>query len=300
MRQMKQLEKLVIVDLGAIGSKTIIDSFANGSLPQTVKVYSSLFLDEGDTWIQAPHVPDDWQKCRLESFQWTRDGGGELIEWNRFFLGLAKAPLLRKVWLTCTDYTANGTDLTEGILALLSSPTISSFRAGGVQGVKTESVCEALKTNRALTIYDFFDDSLDTEEKQSLMVEVLKSHNTTMEFVRVCTWNEACAKIKYWTNLNKSGRSKARDLSSSRSCIIQLLAKASVEVLSDREDPVGDPNGQFMEEYVSSREDSESATLKLFNCQYGLLREMPSLWSSVHVFERVKNDRQRRRGNDQV
>lgn len=145
--------------------------------------------------------------------------------------------------------------------------------------VDIDKLIEALKENNNLTHLNLENTFINVRE-HSLLLDVLKNFNTTLgniELYKEQQEGESDGKIVqeiiYWSNLNSHGRKHVRDPKTTLLHFLGLLEN-SMKVEND-------PDG-----------------LKSFNCQYYLLRTIPSLWSKREAAGVNSSREKKRKRND--
>lgn len=110
-----------------------------------------------------------------------------------------------------------------------------------------------------------------TDSYMTVFLKTLEHHNATLRDVPMQDWNmsgmmlsqQQDKKIAYWLSLNRYGRAKARDSNTDKSELVHLLC----QVLPEKN-------------HQQTRSEGNNTVLECFRVIYGLLREMPSKWTS--------------------
>lgn len=138
-------------------------------------------------------------------------------------------------------------DMTDAVMKLLQKGVIESL-SSMTSFVVIRSLCDALKTNKSLRMLQLGSTDIRQEDEHRLL-DVLKNNTTLCEIGRV-----ASEKVKYYCNLNKYGRSQARDLTTTKPEFVGLL-------------------------WVANESHAFVTDLERSRVLYGLLKEMPTVWS---------------------
>ena len=188
---------------------------------------------------------------------------------------IAKMPNLEAV---CIRYGEGDIDVTACILSLLRNGVIRRLTIDGALVVDMESLCEEMKKNTSLAIFRK-PDIFDNETNCAMLAEVVATENVTLEYIEGDQEHNCphFQKLKYYTRLNRFGRRKCRDPTTSLRELVELLC-AVVEGADC--DSVADMGSDYPE-----LEPSPLNPMDAFNVQYGLLRESPAFGpkNKIHV-----------------
>jgi len=203
----------------------------------------------------TPHGSNKVTKLALSTNQaFLEDNRHGLSEILSLLNCIARLPKLLDLTLSLTD--ASNLNITEPIVHLLKNASLKKLTIRGPT-LETSVLCEALQTTIDLRHLDC-PRCFVSRTSQTLLAQILKEHNATLQIVRL---EKGCAQqhvieykeIMYLLELNRMGRAILREPNTSKATVIKQLA----EVQSRGQTcPLQDP----------------------LNFYYGLLREAPGLW----------------------
>lgn len=177
-------------------------------------------------------------------------------------------------------------DFTSEFLSLLGSPTLEflTFEVFEKTGptkwtVKESHIWEALKHNTTLKHY-MFQKSLNSIPKlKSFLETTLMEHNTTLQKVEIedsFLDHPLSKRVHHYTRLNRFGRGMIRKSESTVEDLVDCLCNIQNYNGTQSEDP--DSSDE-----VDDDSSDEAGDLVKFSCQYGLLRDVPNLWTNDRI-----------------
>lgn len=245
------LQELNLSDFNLKDGQRLAQFVLGGSAPR-ILTFTDIYVSQA--WVLPPTLV--LAKCRTEKF--TISYCNIYMPWYQGFLNQLQQLKCLKEFILHNGTSLN-LNVTTLLVDILNHSPLLSLKVTGYQ-VHMRRVSEALKANTSLVKYSA-ESSVNLEWKRALISNVMEEHNTTLEWVDLPDPKSRNGvqgqRLAYYSLLNQYGRQRIRQVA---------CGKEFVDILVD----VHDMTLQDIAQH---------------NILYGLLQEVPGLWSGRNNFE---------------